>query len=215
MGYSLDYPPSKAHQQKKTVELPAIEQYHCRLCNVHNLKPEQWQQHVLDFGHRERSSQVAERFQLQGKLSKRQRAVQSFQPRIAALGHSAWRNELQAEFMSYLDNSETHFRVPGQEILKKVERYERLERISLLEQAAWRMVCKGFPKNPRNDHLFWAEWIDKGWKGHKTENAGRERNFYNHCDIRSAIYRAQLLSVSLGENCNHAAYYIIRKENQF
>jgi len=50
-----------------------------------------------------------------------------------------------------------------------LEKYEHLERISLLQQAVWKASCEMSPDKPVNDAIYWKNWLNKDWKQKKTD----------------------------------------------
>lgn len=59
---------------------------------------------------------------------------------------------------------------------KLVEHYEHLNRISLLELAAWKACCLKSPPKTIRSYVGWQQWVSGGWERNK-------RSFFRCNDI--------------------------------
>jgi hypothetical protein len=139
----------------------------CILCGVPGLSD--MSQHVREPDHLERQRQVNEALNEQRSFAFRTSQVESLKPRIARLGSSNWQHELDSLLLTYLLDKKLAFHVACKPIIEKLEKYEHMERICLLEQAVWRTVCQINPEKPPNNALFWEHWLKEGWKEKKKE----------------------------------------------
>jgi hypothetical protein len=94
--------------------------------------------------------------------------IVELQLRVDQLGLKAWQTEVLAQLYWCLlyqfshDNSALTRMKAAETLLVK---YEHLERVSLLELAAWKAVCIAAKVN--GCHHSWQEWYRGGWKGSK------------------------------------------------
>jgi len=156
----------------------SILSYDCFLCNKCGISPSEWNQHQNDQSHKERYTKATQALKEHKDVMQRRSTVKSFEARISRLSYSVWRNELQAMQLSFLMKElsflmkELNIASSSQLFLKKLQHFEHLERVSLLEQAVWRSVCQMAPNGSSKDPLYYMNWFTEGWKEQKEKMRG-------------------------------------------
>ena len=145
---------------------------HCILCDVPFDNIQHCSHHLNSADHRHRSDQLRdEQLLIQSLVVKHECVQLSFEPRIAQLSCSNWQNKVRAELLTYLmmDEFDTATNTRLKAITHILERFEHLERVSLLEQVAWRSVCLMNPACKTYDPMYHFQWFQQGWKDRKAE----------------------------------------------
>ena len=103
----------------------------------------------------------------QAETSARLLLVRDLRPRVDQLSLSL-KSAMESLMLRYVTNQDMALK--KDDINTSMQRYEHLERISLLQQAVWKSVCLLMtPDEPTTDYLFWARWSKEGWKKRKLE----------------------------------------------
>jgi hypothetical protein len=139
-------------------------QYECLLCNV-TLEEPHFNRHCQEQTHIQRMEEIR---RMQGNPITVRSAV--LQLRIDQLGLKAWQSEVHDHLYwcllyQFTNVTTANDRMTEAETL--LGKFEHLERVSLLELAAWKAVCIATKDN--GCHHSWQEWYDTGWKAAKPE----------------------------------------------
>jgi hypothetical protein len=143
--------------------------YKCELCCEEGVMPEyELNNHCVRNPHVSRVNQIR---QMQQNQSVAQCAA--LQPRIEKLGLRAWQYEAESKlYWTLLNNNADGARAAQwmAEAIAVIQKYEEMERISLLELAIWNAVCIGNPDNTmaKDDYHSWQDWFREGWKCNKS-----------------------------------------------
>jgi hypothetical protein len=95
--------------------------------------------------------------------------------RMEKLGLSAWRNSVGAAFLSHMTSNldSTNRQQPlFTRAMQTLVKYERLERLALLELAIWKAECLNRMPDIKDDYSKAVSWMKSGWKTLKEELRG-------------------------------------------
>jgi hypothetical protein len=109
------------------------------------------------------------RFEFNVMELERERQVDELVGRVESLGLDLWKDKVYAYLFREIfkqDRDTTNYMSSAKVLLEK---YERLETISLLELAVWKDICIMNPGKPSNNSFFWFSWATEGWKTIKGE----------------------------------------------
>jgi hypothetical protein len=88
-------------------------------------------------------------------------------PRIEKLGLQRWRHHVRSDLCTYLGSVGQDYKTMIR-ATNHLQKYEHLERISLLELVAWKAACVA--DTEANLSLYeMMEWLNHGWKTNKTK----------------------------------------------
>jgi hypothetical protein len=140
--------------------------YTCLLCDVTREEPV-FTAHCQDREHIRRALDIR-------RIQENKVAVQCAELllRVDQLGLQAWRTEMFARmYQASSDSSVKRKRIKAAKAL--LCKFERIERISLLELAVWKAVCLAIKYDGCYMYHSWQEWIREEWKSskHKVRNA--------------------------------------------
>ena len=141
----------------------------CLLCEEHFVNSNAASKHIQGYWHNHRANQISkEKIVIRSMLDKQQRVQSFFEPRISRLSCPDWQNRVRMDVYMFLNEEGP---ADEQEItaVHTLERFEHLERVSLLEQAVWRSVCQLHPANTTSDPIYNFQWFQQGWKDRKEE----------------------------------------------
>jgi hypothetical protein len=117
--------------------------------------------------HNEWSCQVQEAIKAERVFLSRWKEASNWKPRISKLGARAWRDAVNSALWTYLMDDDRATYVLAEKLIVK---YDYMERVSLLELAAWKLVCQiAHPPDNASGAIFWQRWLNTGWKAKKDE----------------------------------------------
>jgi hypothetical protein len=156
---------SQLEQTQRSINGETI--YTCRLCDVGDIAEGHWRSHVATPNHKRKMELLCKSLELEYTFSTRRRRAIPIKQRIAKLGLQRWRDDVNSKLLDYLLDSRISSNF---EVRLALEKYEIMEKISLLELAVWKTACQmSIPPVALRDSLDWHLWLTSGWESKKNK----------------------------------------------